>query len=136
MGQKLLIWVRSIFSIIWWWSEAATRDALQKICSKIFSNIHRKILVLESFFDKVPGLQVYNFIKKRLQHRYFVVNNAKFLRTVLLKNIYEWLILDDSHSLASCTLLWKFVYLESIKILVTRRMFAIFPHQGLTRHTG
>ena len=29
--------------------------------------------------------------KKRLQHRFCPVNIAKFLRTPILKNIYEWL---------------------------------------------
>ena len=30
-----------------------------------------------------------NFIKKRLQHRYFPMNITKFLRTPILKNIWE-----------------------------------------------
>ena len=30
-----------------------------------------------------------NFIKKKLQHRYFPVNITKFLRTPILKNICE-----------------------------------------------
>ena len=34
------------------------------------------------FFDQVKGLQACNFIKKRLQHGYFLVNIVKFLRTV------------------------------------------------------
>ena len=34
-----------------------------------------------------------NFIKKRLQHRCFPVNIAKFLRTFILKNICERLLL-------------------------------------------
>ena len=38
-------------------------------------------------------LQTCNFIKKRLQHRYFPVNIAKFLRTSTLKNICERLLL-------------------------------------------
>ena len=40
-----------------------------------------KIPVLESVFNKVADLNVYNFIKKKLQHRYFPVNIAKFFRT-------------------------------------------------------
>ena len=35
----------------------------------------------ESFFNKVGGLQVCKFIKKRLQHRCFLEKFAKFLRT-------------------------------------------------------
>ena len=53
-----------------------------------------KTLVLESLFNKVTGLQTCNFIKKRLQHRCFPVNIAKFLRTPVLKNICERLLLQ------------------------------------------
>ena len=41
--------------------------------------------MLELLFNKVTGLEVCNFIKKRLQHRCFLVNIAKFLRTLILK---------------------------------------------------
>ena len=40
--------------------------------------------VLESFFNKVADLQA-NFIKKKLQHRCFPVNIAKFLRTAFYR---------------------------------------------------
>ena len=54
---------------------------------KRFHNIHRKTPVLESLFNNVAGLQSYDFIKKRLKHRCFPINIAKFLRTVFfLKN--------------------------------------------------
>ena len=33
------------------------------------------------FFQKVTGPQISNFIKKRLQHRFFPVKLAKILRT-------------------------------------------------------
>ena len=42
------------------------------------------------FFNKVAGHQVCNFIEKRLQHRYYLVNIRKFIRTIL-KNISELL---------------------------------------------
>ena len=38
-------------------------------------------------------LQVCNFVKKRLQHRNFPVSFKKFLRTPILKNIYQLLLL-------------------------------------------
>ena len=56
-------------------------DVLQNRCPYKFCNNHRKRPVLESLFNKVPGLQACNFIKKRLQQRCFPVNIAKFLRT-------------------------------------------------------
>ena len=37
-----------------------------------------------------------NFIKKRLHHRPFTANVVKFLRSLNLRNIYEWLLLDIS----------------------------------------
>ena len=37
--------------------------------------------------------QASNFIKKTLQHMCFPTIHAKFLRTLILKNIYEWLLL-------------------------------------------
>ena len=52
-----------------------------------------KTPVLEYLFSKVAGLKVCNFINKILQHRCFPMNIAKFLRTPILKNISERLIL-------------------------------------------
>ena len=49
--------------------------------------------VLESLLNKAADLQVCNFIKKRLQHRYFPAIIAKFLRIPILKNICERLLL-------------------------------------------
>ena len=59
----------------------------------LFYHIPRKTPVPELLFNKVTGLEVCNFIKKRLQHRCLLVNIAKFLRTPILKNICEWLLL-------------------------------------------
>ena len=47
--------------------------------------------VLESLLNKFANLQICNFIKKRLQHRYFPV---KFARAPILKNICELLLLQ------------------------------------------
>ena len=44
-------------------------------CSVKFRNIHRKIPVLESLFNKVSGVQACRFIKSRLQLRCFPVNS-------------------------------------------------------------
>ena len=49
--------------------------------------------MLESLFNKIAGLKACNFINKRLQHRVFSVNIAKFLRIPILKNICEPLLL-------------------------------------------
>ena len=42
--------------------------------------------MLESLFNKVAGPQVCNLIKKRLQHRCFPENFAKFLRAPFSQN--------------------------------------------------
>ena len=57
---------------------------------------HRKTPVLESFFNKATDLRACSFIKKRLQHGCFPVKFAKFLRTSILKNICERLLLKIS----------------------------------------
>ena len=44
-----------------------------------------KATVLDSLFNKVAGLKACNFMKKRLRHRCFAVNIAKYLRTAFLK---------------------------------------------------
>ena len=42
--------------------------------------------MLEPLFNKVAGLQVSNFIKKKLHHRCFPSNIEKFLRTSFFEN--------------------------------------------------
>ena len=53
-----------------------------------------KHLCQSLFFNKVAGLEAYNFIKKRHWHRCFPVNFAKFLRTPFLQNTSGRLILN------------------------------------------
>ena len=45
-------------------------------------------------FNKIPGFQAYNFIKKRLQQKCFLLNIAKFLKTVFLIEHLWWLLLS------------------------------------------
>ena len=64
-----------------------------------YRKFHRKTPMLESLLNKVSGLQICSFIKKRLQGRCFPVKFANFLRTPILKNICEQLLLEFlSHS--------------------------------------
>ena len=51
------------------------------------------ILYLEFLFNKFLGLEVCDFIKRRLQLSCFPLNIAKFLRTPILKNICERVLL-------------------------------------------
>ena len=73
--------------VVFYFQKQPLEVLFKKSCSKNFRNIHRKTTVLESLS---------NFIKKRLQHRCFSVNFAKFLRTPILKNIWEQLLLNLS----------------------------------------
>ena len=52
-----------------------------------------KTPVLKFILNKVAGRKPYTFIKKRLQHIFFPVSIAKFLRTPILKNIFVQLLL-------------------------------------------
>ena len=56
---------------------------------KNFAKFTEKHLRWSLFLNKNVGLQSWNSIKKRLQHRFFPVNIAKFLRTPVLENICE-----------------------------------------------
>ena len=62
---------------------------------KVVLNTHRKAPILESLSNKVAGLKAFNFIKKRPQHKCFLVYIAKFLSTPILKNICNQLLLHN-----------------------------------------
>ena len=62
------------------------------------------------------SLQVCNFIKKRLQHKRFPVKFVKYLRTPILKNICERLLLHQS-------------YQTSVMELFREKSFLIFTRE-------
>ena len=49
--------------------------------------------MLESLLHKPAGLKICNSIKKRLQHSYFPVKLAKFLKTPFFREEFQWLLL-------------------------------------------
>ena len=51
--------------------------------------------MLESLFNKVANLKACSFIKKRLQHRCFPVNIAKFLRIAFFIEHFRRLLLTN-----------------------------------------
>ena len=55
---------------------------------------------MESLFIKVASLHLSadKIIKKRLRHRCFLANIAKFLRTPILKNLCKQLLLNMRNS--------------------------------------
>ena len=64
----------------------------QNICRSRHRRCSIKKLLLKIFaIFTGKHLKPCNFVKKRLQHKYFPVNIAKFLRAPILKNICELL---------------------------------------------
>ena len=61
----------------------------KKAAFKNLATFTGKHLCWGVFFNENANLQSCDFIKKRLQHKCFPVNTAKFLRTRVLKNICE-----------------------------------------------
>ena len=82
-----------LLSVLYWVQKKPPEVSFKKRCPLKLRNIFRKTAVLGSLFNKVVGLQDCKYIKKRLQHRCFVRNLPKCLRTPFLKNIYERLLL-------------------------------------------
>ena len=66
----------------------------KKVVLQKFCNIHKKTLVLTSLFNKFAGWQAGSLLTKRLQDRCFHVDIAKFLKTSILKDICERLLLN------------------------------------------
>ena len=66
-------------------------SSIKKLFPKILQYSPKKHLYWSLFLNKNSGLQSWNFIKKRLQHRCFPVNIVKFSRTRVLKNIWKLL---------------------------------------------
>ena len=82
-----------------------TRSSRPKMfCKKVvlrnFANFIGKQLCQNLFFNKVAGLRLATLLKKRLWHRCFTVNFAKFLRTFFLTEHLRWLLLKRVY--------WKF----------------------------
>ena len=77
---------------------AVPRCSLKKDVFKIFCNIHRRTLILESLFNKVGDLKPSNFIKNRLQRRCFPVNIVKFFRVTFFIEHLRWLLLNNVHT--------------------------------------
>ena len=67
---------------------------------KISQNPHENTCARVYFFTKVAG-SLLLFIKKRLWHRFFSVNYAKFLRTPFLQNTSGWLLLRNVFELSN-----------------------------------
>ena len=65
----------------------------QKGVLRNFAKFTGKHLCQSLFFNKVADLRPATLLKKRLWHRCFPVNFAKFLRIPFLENTFELLLL-------------------------------------------
>ena len=95
--------------IKFWKSIMNRRCSLKKTVIKnfaIFTGL--KHLCWSLFSNKNACLKACNFIKKTLQHRWFLDSTAKFLRTAILKNLCERLLLR----VLPFMLVWTFSYMN------------------------
>ena len=87
--------------------------------------------VLDSLFNKVAGLKVCNFIKRRLRHRYFPINIAKFLRTSFME--HHRLLLLPIHVSIFFSEIGNILYFNiviSISVFHHYWCFYIYHHYG------
>ena len=61
---------------------------------KNFAEFIERHLCQSLFLNKITGLKPAILLKKKLWHRFFGVNFAKFFRTPFLKEHLRWLLLD------------------------------------------
>ena len=69
----------------------------KKVVLRNFEKFTGKHLCQSLFFSKVAGLRAATLLKKKLWHRWFSVNFAKFLRKLFLTEHLQWLILTFKH---------------------------------------
>ena len=87
---KYLIYVTVALTCYNLQSQYRSSHSQKKFSIKLIKT-HRKTPALESFLKMVSCRNSCSFIKKRLQHSYFPVILAKFLRTPFLQNTSGWL---------------------------------------------
>ena len=70
----------------------------QRSVLRIFANFTGKHQCQTLFLIKVPDLRLETLLKKRLWHRCFPLNSAKFLRTPFFIEQLWWLLLQIPHA--------------------------------------
>ena len=83
----------------------------KKRCSYKLLKLHRETPVLGSLLINLDALT----LLKRLQHRCFSVKFAKFLRTCILKNICERLLLVHQPISGQCSSFFQYSERQSIE---------------------
>ena len=95
-----------------------------------FAKFTTKHLFRSIFFVKVAGLQPATLLKKRLWHRNFPVNFAKFLTTPILQDAFERLLLRFVVKLITYIHLLHF-FLFSFRILFVVSKALVLPSSSL-----
>ena len=103
MANRNNFFVFHIYDVTQWSEEfffifrSGSRSSLPEVFYK--KDVHRyfakftgKNLCQSFFFNKVAGLRPATLLKKRLWHRFFPVNFAKFLRTPYFTKHLRWLL--------------------------------------------
>ena len=118
-------------------AETSTQEEILTVrssCWQIFikisvlkNSIHRKIPVLESYFKKVAGIEDRN---RKIQHRCFPVNIAKFLTTAFSIEQLWWMLLELRYFFS----LW-YRTLKFMKIVWRKHNLMIFFSVG-SGHPG
>ena len=96
-----------------------TSRSIHWMCSKkkellkILQNSKGNTYFRESFFNKVAGLKGYNFILKKLEHRCFPVNFARFSRTTSLQNTFKLLHCTKNDFFSKCDQIRSFLRIQS-----------------------
>ena len=92
------------------------RFSVKKVFLEIWQNSQENTCARVSFFNKVAGLRPATLLKKRLWHRSFPVNYAKFLKIPFFIEHLWWLLLKK-RKFMYC-ILAQLVYLVVRKSLV------------------
>ena len=79
-------------------SSLRRRCYFKKAALKNFCKIHRKTPLLSLLFNNIVNLRHETLFKKRPQRRCFPLNFAKFLRTPIFYDTYEWQLLNCNKS--------------------------------------
>ena len=81
----------------------------KKIVLRNFAKFTGKHMCRSLFFNKVTGLRPATLLKKRLWHRRFLVNFAKFLGTPFDTENLRWLLLNFRKVVSNInvSVLWK-----------------------------
>ena len=102
------------------------RCSIKKGVLRNFAKFLRKHLCHSLFFNKVAGLRAATLLKKRLWHRCFPMNFAKFLRTPFLQNTSWRLLLMQSNFLSLYSLIKQFsIFLCSTFYFLLKTFFLL-----------